>query len=146
MDEVIEDLTPDESPQNKEEPWCRFCHAYTDYRRKWDACGRADLDGRSYSEIIEVPHCIECDRSMMLISTSRKLAWFVNLLALLTWFVGLLSVIMIFEYSFGSCIGLIILGCICYLFSHLPKKSRLTLISWKKAKKEEAIKDLLQKI
>ena len=93
MDDKIEDLIPDESAIEDEEPWCRICHDFTDYRRKWDTFNRADQDGGSYSEIIEVPHCINCDHSMLLISTSRKLVWSVNFLALLTWVVGLLCVL-----------------------------------------------------
>lgn len=146
MQEDVEDIETLDLPEEKEEPWCYTCHAYTDYRRKWDTFNRADLDGGFYSEIVEVPHCIDCDHSMLLISTSRKLIWFVNFLALLTWGVGLLSVIILFDFTFGSCIGLFIHGCICYLFSRLPKKSKLTLTSWKKAKKEDAVRELLQKI
>ena len=146
MEEEIIDLTPDKTPDQKEEPWCRFCHAYTDYRRKWDAFNRADLDGGSYSEIVEVPHCIECENPMLLISASKKLVWSVNLLVILTWLIGLLTVDVLFQYSYSSISGLFILGLFCYLISRLPYKSRQTLSSWKKAKKEDAIKNLLQKV
>jgi hypothetical protein len=146
MEIDVEDIESLDPPEEKEEPWCYTCHAFTDYRRKWDTFNRADLNGGSYPEIVEVPHCIKCDHSMFLISTSRKLVWSVNFLALLTWVVGLLCVIILFEFTFGSCIGLLIHGSICYLLSRLPKKSRLTLTSWKKAKKENAVRELLQKI
>ena len=146
MEIDVEDIESLDPPEEKEEPWCYTCHAFTDYRRKWDTFNRADMDGGFYSEIVEVPHCIKCDHSMLLISTSRKLVWFVNFLALLTWAVGLLCVIILFEFTFSSFTGLLIHGCICYLLSRLPKKSRLTLSSWKKAKKENAVRELLQKI
>ena len=142
----IEDIEPLHASKDKEEPWCYTCHAFTDYRRKWDTFNRADLDGGSYSETVEVPHCINCDLSMLLVSTSKKLVWSVNFLALLTWVVGLLCVIILFEFTFRSFVGLFIHGCLCYLLSRLPKKSRLTLTSWKKAKKENAVRELLQKI
>ena len=102
MEIDVEDIEPLDPPEEKEEPWCHTCHAFTDYRRKWDTYNRADMDGGSYSEIVEVPHCINCDHSMLLISTSRKLVWFVNFLALLTWGVGLLCVIILFEFTFSS--------------------------------------------
>jgi len=146
MEIDIEDIEPLRASKKKEEPWCYTCHAFTDYRRKWDTFNRADLDGGSYSETVEVPHCINCDLSMLLVSTSKKLVWSVNFLALLTWVVGLLCVIILFEFTFRSFIGLFIHGCVCYLLSRLPKKSRLTLTSWKKAKKENAVRELLQKI
>ena len=115
MEIDVEDIESLDPPEEKEEPWCYTCHAFTDYRRKWDTFNRADMDGGFYSEIVEVPHCINCEHSMLLISTSRKLVWFVNFLALLTWGVGLLCVIILFEFSFSSFTGLLIHGCICYL-------------------------------
>ncbi len=146
MDKDLEDIETLDPPEEQEEPWCSTCHAYTDYRRKWDAFNRADTDGGSYSEIIETPHCIECDHPMLLISNSQKLIWFVNSVLIMAWAVGLLCAVVLFGFSFGSSVGLLIHGLICYLFSRLPRKSRQTLRSWKKAKKENAVRELLQKI
>jgi hypothetical protein len=102
---------------------------------KWDTFNRADMDGGFYSEIAEVPHCINCDHSMLLISTSKKLVWFVNFLALLTWGVGLLCVVILFEFTFSSLSGLLLHGCICYLLSRLPEKSRTHSYKLEKSKK-----------
>ena len=146
MEEDVEDIETLDPPEEQEEPWCSTCHAYTDYRRKWDAFNRTDTDGGSYSEIIETPHCIECDHPMLFISNSQKLIWFVNSVLILAWAVGLLCAVVLFGFSFGSSVGLLIHGLICYLFSRLPRKSRQTLRSWKKAKKENAVRELLQKI
>jgi len=146
MDEQIEDLTPNESPDEEEEPWCGTCHAFSDYRRKWDSIQRSDLDGGSYSENIEVPHCIQCEQPMLLLSTCRKLVWSVSFLAIISWLIGLLSVFVLFGFSFGSFTGLLLHAGFCYLISRLPQKSRLTLLSHKKTKKEESVKELLQKL
>ena len=146
MDEQIEDLTPHETRDEVEEPWCAICHAFTDYRRKWDTIQRADLDGGSYSENSEIPHCIDCDKPMLLLSTCRKLVWSVNSLTIISWLIGLLGVLVIFGISIGSIIGLLLHGGFCYLTSRLPLKSRLTMQSYKKAKKEESLKELLQKL
>ena len=146
MDEQIEDLTPDQSQNDEEEPWCATCHAFTDYRRKWDTIQRADLDGGSYSENFEIPHCIDCDKPMLLLSTCRKLVWSVNSLTIFAWLIGLLGVLVLFGFSLGSIVGLFIHGGFCYLTSRLPLKSRLTLQSYKIAKKEESLKELLQKL
>ena len=146
MDEQIEDLTPNQSPSESEEPWCSTCHAFTDYRRKWDSIQRADLDGGSYSENIEVPHCIDCEQPMLLLSTCRKLVWSVNFLAIISFFIGLLSLFVLFGFSIGSVIGLSLHAGFCYLMSRLPQQSRLTLLSHKKTKKGETMKELLQKL
>jgi len=146
MGEEIENLYSSDPPAKDEEPWCATCHAFTDYRRKWDTIQRADLDGGSYSENFEIPHCIDCDKPMLLLSTCRKLVWSVNSLTILVWLIGLLGVLVLFGISIGSIIGLLIQGGFCYLTSRLPLKSRLTLQSYKKAKKEESLKELLQKL
>jgi len=146
MGEEIENLFSSDPPAKDEEPWCATCHAFTDYRRKWDTIQRADLDGGSYSENFEIPHCIDCDKPMLLLSTCRKLVWSVNSLTILVWLIGLLGVLVLFGISIGSIIGLLIHGGFCYLTSRLPLKSRLTLRSYKKAKKEESLKELLQKL
>lgn len=145
MDEEVENLSTDPTFA-KEEPWCSTCHAFTDYRRKWDTIQRADLDGGSYSENIEVPHCIQCEQPILLLSTCRKLLWYVNFLAVTTWLLGLLCVLALFGFSFGSVIGLILHAGLCYLISRLPQRSRLTLLSHKKIQKEESMKELLQKL
>ena len=146
MGEEIENLYSSDPPAKDEEPWCATCHAFTDYRRKWDTIQRADLDGGSYSENFEIPHCIDCDKPMLLLSTCRKLVWSVNSLTILVWLIGLLGVLVLFGISIGSIIGLLIHGGFCYLTSRLPLKSRLSLQSYKKAKKEESLKELLQKL
>jgi len=146
MEEEVEDIESIDPPPTLEEPWCATCHAFTDYRRKWDTIQRADLDGGSYSENFEIPHCIDCDKPMLLLSTCRKLVWSVNSLTILSWLIGLLGVLVLFGISYGSIIGLLIHGGFCYLTSRLPLKSRLTLQSYKKAKKEESLKELLQKL
>jgi len=146
MGEEIENLYSSDPPAKDEEPWCATCHAFTDYRRKWDTIQRADLDGGSYSENFEIPHCIDCDKPMLLLSTCRKLVWSVNSLTILVWLIGLLGVLVLFGISIGSIIGLLVHGGFCYLTSRLPLKSRLTLQSYKKAKKEESLKELLQKL
>ena len=146
MDEQIEDLTPNQSPGGDEEPWCATCNAFTDYRRKWDSIQRSDLDGGSYSENIEVPHCIQCEQPMLLLSTCRKLVWFVNFLAIISFLIGLLSVFFLFGFSIVSMVWLSLHAGFCFLISLLPQKSKLTLLSHKKAKKEQSMKELLQKL
>ena len=146
MEEDAEEIESLDPTEKQEEPWCSKCHRSTDYRRKWDAVNRSDLEGGYYSESIEVPHCIECGNSMLLVSTSRNLVWSVNLLALLAWIIGFLCVVLIFQFSIGSILGLLIHSSICVLFSRLPQKSKSTLQSWKTSKKEKTINELLQKM
>ena len=149
MDEFqkdVEDLDSVNLADKKEEPWCSACHAFTDYRRKWDTVNRSDLDGGIYSEHIEVPHCIDCGKLMLLLSTSKKLVWSVNLLSLLAWCIGLLTVQVLFEFNLVSLLILFFYACLCYLVSRLPHQSRQTLKTWKQAKRDQSLQDLLQKL
>ncbi len=78
MPEGMVDLT-----ENGEEPWCSSCLGFTDYRRKWQSLARPDLDGGTYPENIEYPHCVDCGSRMYKLSNCRQLLWFVRLLAFL---------------------------------------------------------------
>ena len=60
MKEGIVDL----SAKTKEEPWCSHCSGFTDYKRKWTAYQRADLNGGIYPENDDVPHCVSCGSMM----------------------------------------------------------------------------------
>jgi hypothetical protein len=138
--EIIETAAPEE------EPWCLHCHRFSDYRKKWDTIRRSDLEGGAYSENVEVPHCIACEKPMLFLSTAKRLTWSVYALSTVAWLLGLCSVLFLFGLSLGSIIGLIVLGGFCYLVSRLPQKSRQALQSHLKARKEESLKNLLQKL
>ena len=146
MDDKIEDLIPDESAIEDEEPWCRICHDFTDYRRKWDTVNRSDLDGGIYSDNIEVPYCIDCGNVVRLLSHSKKLVWSVNLLLLFAWGIGLLTVQVLFDFNFTSLLIITFYAGLCYLLSLLPSKSRKALHTWNQAKRDQSIQDLLQKL
>ena len=108
------------------------------YRRKWDTYNRADMDGGSYSEIVEVPHCIKCDHSMLLISTSRKtglVCQFSRATDMGCRFT--LCGVILFEFTFSSFTGLLIHGCICYLLSRLPKKIQTHSFKLEKKQKKK---------
>ena len=49
--------------ENKEEPWCSNCSAFTNYRRRWTTVTRGDLDGGVYAENLEI-HCVICGSEM----------------------------------------------------------------------------------
>ena len=142
----VEDLDPVEPPGEQEEPWCSTCRAFTDYRRKWDTVNRSDLDGGIYSDNIEVPHCIDCGKVVRLLSHSKKLVWSVNLVLLFAWGIGLLTVQVLFEFNLTSFLILTFYAGLCYLVSLLPHQSRKDLHTWKQAKRDLSIQDLLQKM
>ena len=146
VEDEIEDLEKTSATDQPEEPWCSTCHQFTDYRRKWDTINRSDLDGRSYSENIEVPHCIDCGNPMLLLSTAKKLVWSVYTLSVLAWIVGLLFVGTLFGFNLQTILVFLIFTGFCFLCSRLPQKSRLLLRSRMQAKKEQGLRELLQKL
>ena len=146
MEDRVEDIESIDPHPEREEPWCKSCHSHTDYRRKWGTVTRGDLDGRSYSEVYEIPHCIKCEKPMLFISSSRRLVYFVNALAILAWVIGFLCVTYLFEFGIASIFGLLVHAGICVLISRFPRQSRLTLSSWKRTKRDKALQELLKQI
>lgn len=146
MEEDIEDLDEPESPDQPEEPWCRTCRGFTDYRRKWDSVSRGDLDGGAYPELVESPYCIQCGNPMLLLSTCKRLVLWTNLLTCTAFLLAMLSVWVLFGINLSSLLGLGIFGLLCFLTSRMPQKARLTLVTWKKAQKEENLKQLLRRL
>jgi hypothetical protein len=123
MEEEIVTLNNEPS----EEPWCSFCNNFTDYKRKWTTYPRSDLDGGTYSETVEVPHCVHCGSVMFDLGNCRKFVWGVRLFAyaflivvsLLNFFLFDITVtgVIIWFLSFGGTI----------LMCKLPVKSREAL-------------------
>ena len=96
MEEEAEDIESLNPPKKTEEPWCSTCRSYTDYRRKWDAFPRANLDGGIYAENIESPHCIDCEQQMHYLSHCRRIAAFFTLLGMLIGGTGVICSLIIF--------------------------------------------------
>ena len=111
----------------REEPWCSSCRHFTDYKRKWTTYPRADLDGGTYSEIVEVPHCIHCGSVMYELSNCRKFVWGVRLFAGASLVVVSLLNFFLFDItSTGIIIWFLCFGC-TILMCKLPVKSREAL-------------------
>ena len=76
MEEEAEEIESLDPQEEKEEPWCVVCREYTDYRRKWNTLPRANLDGGTYSENVESPHCVECENQMIYLSHCKLITRF----------------------------------------------------------------------
>ncbi len=146
MDEEVEEIESLDPPDIQEEPWCSTCQEFTDYRRKWDSVSRGDLDGGVYSDLVESPYCIECGSPMLLLSSCKRLVRWTNLLTCTAFALAILSVWVLFGINPASLFGLSVFGLFCLLTSRMPQKSRLALMTWKKAQKEENLKQLIQKL
>ena len=139
----IETITDEPEKSEGEEPWCLTCREYTDYRRKWSTVSRADMDGGTYSDVVETPHCIDCQEPMHYLGNCRNLVWAMNSLALLTWAVVLVATLSLFDLSTGSLLTLGLLSILCLGISRIPSKSRQTLREWRKWKEETSLKELI---
>jgi len=125
--EWMEDETVTLNNEPSEEPWCSYCHHFTDYKRKWTTYPRADLDGGTYSEIIEVPHCVHCGSVMYDLSNCRKFIWGVRLFAYAFLIVVSLLNFFLFDITAtGIIIWFLCFGC-TILMCKLPVKSREAL-------------------
>lgn len=125
MEEEIVDLT---TPP-KEEPWCSACADFTDYKRKWTAYPRADLDGGTYPENEEVPHCIRCDSVMHYLSLSTQLVWGFRFAGTTIFIIATLLCFFLFDFSPGSVTWWIAGMMVAILVTKAPKRSRKALLS-----------------
>ena len=139
----IETITDEPEEPEGEEPWCLTCREYTDYRRKWSTVSRADTDGGTYPDVVETPHCIDCQQPMHYLRSCRNLVWAMNSLACATWTIALVTTLSLFDLSPGSLLGLGLFSILCLGISRIPGKSRQTLSEWKKWKEEECFKELI---
>ena len=112
---------------------------------KWGTVTRSDLDSdliQKFSKYLTVSN----EKPMLFISSSRRLVYFVNALAILAWVIGFLCVTYLFEFGIASIFGLLVHAGICVLISRFPRQSRLTLSSWKRTKRDKALQELLKQI
>ena len=117
---------------DNEEPWCTECSRFTDYRKKWSSSLRADLDGGSYTQNEEIPHCVICNSRMYFLGTCRWLLWGVRLLCMLAGVVSSLLCFLLFSPTMFS-VSCWLLSILVLLFvAKLPVQSRLALRQIKK--------------
>ncbi len=142
MEEEAEEIESLDPPEKKEEPWCFYCRSHTDYRRKWDAFTRANLDGGIYVENTESPYCIDCNQKMHYLSRCKRIAAFFSLLGILIGGTGVICSLVIFPFSWGSVISAIFFSSLSIVISRIPRQSLKCLANWKIWKKEQGIKEL----
>lgn len=139
----IETITDEPEEPKGAEPWCLTCRGYTDYRRKWSTVSRADMDGGTYPDVVEIPHCIDCEQPMHYLRSCRALVWAMNFLACTIWTIALLATLSLFDISSGSLLAFALSSILCLGISRMPHKSRQVLREWKKWKEEESLKELI---
>lgn len=142
MEEEAEEIESLDPPEEKEEPWCVVCREYTDYRRKWNTLPRANLDGGTYSENVESPHCVECENQMIYLSHCKLITGFFWVLGLLILGISLVCTLALFPLSWVSLIGFSLFLLLSFAIVRIPRKSRRCLAEWKVWKKEKGIKEL----
>ena len=113
--------------EEKEEPWCSQCLFHTDYKRKWSAFPRANLDGGTYSEIDESPYCINCGNLMHKLSTCRILVWSVRAACLLLFVLLCLLCFVLYGTSYYTVSAWLVGIFFLVLASKSPRKSRKAL-------------------
>jgi len=142
MEEEAEEIESLDPPEEKEEPWCVVCREYSDYRRKWSTLPRANLDGGTYSENVESPHCVECENQMIYLSHCKLITGFFWVLGLLILGISLVCTLALFPLSWVSLIGFSLFLLLSFAIVRIPRKSRRCLAEWKVWKKEKGIKEL----
>lgn len=126
MEEKIIDL----SISDQVEPWCSTCSEFSDYRRKWNTYPRADLDGGTYSENIEIAHCIECGCVMHYLRDCRLLTWGFRLVGLTIFMMSSLLLFGLYELSWATFIIWIATIFVAIMLCKIPVSSRKALSTY----------------
>lgn len=125
MEEDIVELT---TPVSKD-PWCSECSGFTDFKRKWTSYSRANLDGGTYNENIETPHCVECGSPMQDLRTCRQLVWSFRLFALFFLILCTCFCFFFFNFSFWTVIVWLAGLFTSFLIAKIPNSARNALFS-----------------
>ena len=113
----------------KEEPWCSTCASFSDYKRKWSTYPRANLDGGTYSENTEVPHCTECGNAMHYLSSCRLLVRSLRSIAFFLSFLSAMLFFILYEISTTTVVLWLLSLFLPILISKAPITSRKALVS-----------------
>lgn len=126
MEEDFIDLTA--PPQ--EEPWCSACSMFSDYKRKWTTYPRANLDGGTYSENIEIPHCIECGSTMHYLRSSKQLVRGFLIVAVIFLLLSTLILFLMYDLSIVTLSLWVFCTLVTILISKVPVASRRALATY----------------
>ena len=113
--------------ENKEEPWCSNCSAFTNYRRRWTTVTRGDLDGGVYAENLEIPHCVICGSEMHFLKSSRRLVRFTEIISLLCIIISSLVCFYLYDATIGSYLSWVLMVMSSLLLLKLPKGAKKAL-------------------
>mgnify|MGYP006102594159 CR=1 FL=1 len=122
---------------NFELPWCPTCLGYTKYLNSSGTIQRPNLDGGTFSEVVETRKCLECDGFMVFVSECKFLVWFVRILAFGMWFVLNISLFYLFEIQTFTWIILIFSTLIFFIAIKTPSKTLKILKNWKSSKESK---------
>ena len=123
-------------------PWCHECQSNTPYINSWDSIQRANLDGGTYGEIVDIRKCIECGNEMVLIKDYKNLIRGINVIGCLIWVLLLLVWIFLIPLKSYLAIGILFNSFLIFLIWLLTKKHRRILNDWKKSDEIEKITNL----
>lgn len=137
----VKDEIVDLIEKKKEEPWCSSCSGFTDYRRKWTTVARADLDGGSYSENSDIPHCVNCGNEMQDLRNCKRLVFGVRLLSNLLVLLSGMICLYLYDPSLISIFCWSVCWVLSILLNRLPAESRHALLTHKHSEREQEFKD-----
>jgi hypothetical protein len=115
-----------------ERPWCSHCEENSAYINSTNSVQRADLDGRSYSEVIEIRKCKKCDNEMVFIKDFQYFILGINLVCLLIWLSMSMVWIYLLPFQAYLLIGIFFNTLIVCLIRLFTRKHRGVVSKWKK--------------
>ena len=128
---------PEEVRPDLNLPWCSKCRLHSDYRNVLGNVTRMNPDEGTYTENLEIPHCLKCNRKMYLIKDYKALLLTINIFLSLAWVSLVLCSIYVFplkEYFWPAFLAYTSL--VVFLW-FAPTKARRRHLEWKKWAEEQ---------
>lgn len=121
-------------------PWCSKCEENSVYLHTWSSVQRADMDGRSYNEVIENRMCKACNQEMVFIKDLRFLNMGVNLICLFIWTALFLIWVYLFPLGPYLIFGILFNFLLISILRLFTRRSRRLVSKWEKWYEIEKIK------
>jgi hypothetical protein len=127
-------------------PWCPKCLNHTEYINSSGTVQRANLDGGTFSEVVEKRKCLDCDGTMVFVSECKFLIWFARIVFFGMWIILNLPLFYLFEVQSLSWVILSFSTLLFFLLIKIPHKSRKIIKNWKSTKEKEFLELLTEPV
>ena len=132
-----ESTSPDPSTPDVNLPWCSKCRLHSAFKNVWGTVTRINPDEGTYSETLEVPHCLDCHAEMYPIKDYKTLVLAMNVTLSLGWLSLVLCSIYVFPLQEYFWLAFLAYTALVFFLWFAPTKARRRYAEWKNWAEEQ---------